>query len=86
MYEVKLKLLLPMEQKKFVVRTGIGQDSHRFLPADSSKPCILAGAIFDDVPGFNANSDGDVMYHAICNAISSSLMCSSWGPLLTTSV
>ncbi len=60
-----------MEQKKFVVRTGIGQDSHRFLPADSSKPCILAGAIFDEVPGFNANSDGDVIYHAICNAISS---------------
>lgn len=53
------------------VRTGIGQDSHRFLPADSSKPCILAGLIFDDVPGFNANSDGDVIFHAICNAISS---------------
>lgn len=53
------------------VRTGIGQDSHRFLPPDSSKPCILAGCIFDDVPGFNANSDGDVVFHAICNAITS---------------
>ena len=53
------------------VRTGIGQDSHRFLPADSSKPCIIAGIIFDHVPGFNANSDGDVVFHAICNAISS---------------
>ncbi len=52
-------------------RTGIGQDSHRFLPNDSSKLCIIAGAIFDDAPGFNANSDGDVAYHAICNAISS---------------
>jgi 2-C-methyl-D-erythritol 2,4-cyclodiphosphate synthase len=53
------------------VRTGIGQDSHRFLPIDSSKLCILAGLIFDDAPGFNANSDGDVVFHAICNAISS---------------
>lgn len=52
-------------------RTGIGQDSHRFLPPDSSKPCIVAGIIFDDTPGFNANSDGDVVFHAICNAITS---------------
>lgn len=52
-------------------RTGIGQDSHRFLPADSSKPCIIAGIIFEEMPGFNANSDGDVVFHAICNAISS---------------
>lgn len=53
------------------VRTGIGQDSHRFLPEDSSKQCIMGGLIFDDAPGFNANSDGDVVLHAICNAISS---------------
>lgn len=53
------------------VRTGIGQDSHRFLLTDSTKLCIIAGLIFDEVPGFNANSDGDVVYHAICNAISS---------------
>lgn len=53
------------------VKVGIGQDSHRFLPDDSSKPCIIAGLIFDDVPGFNANSDGDIIFHAICNAISS---------------
>lgn len=53
------------------VRTGIGQDSHRFLPPDSSKPCIIAGLIFDDVPGFMANSDGDVVFHSLCNAITS---------------
>lgn len=58
-------------KKQGLVRTGIGQDSHRFLPPDSSKPCIIAGIIFDDAPGFNANSDGDVVLHAICNAISS---------------
>ncbi len=54
-----------------MVRTGIGQDSHRFLPPDSTKPCVIGGLIFDDAPGFNANSDGDVVLHAICNAISS---------------
>lgn len=53
------------------VRTGIGQDSHRFLPADSAKPCVIAGIIFDDVPGFSANSDGDVIFHALCNALTS---------------
>lgn len=57
--------------KKIITRTGIGQDSHRFLSPDSTKPCILAGLIFDHVPGFMANSDGDVIFHAICNAISS---------------
>ena len=53
------------------VRTGIGQDSHRFMPPDSTKPCVIAGIIFEGVPGFHANSDGDVVFHAICNAISS---------------
>jgi len=52
-------------------RNGIGQDSHRFLPPDSSKPCIIGGLIFDEAPGFNANSDGDVVFHALCNAITS---------------
>ncbi|MBN9378699.1 MAG: 2-C-methyl-D-erythritol 2,4-cyclodiphosphate synthase [Chlamydiales bacterium 38-26] len=54
-----------------IIRTGIGQDSHRFLLPESTKPCIIAGIIFENVPGFNANSDGDVVFHAICNAISS---------------
>lgn len=51
-------------------RTGIGQDSHRFL-IEGRKPCVIAGLLFEDVPGFRANSDGDVVFHAICNAISS---------------
>ena len=54
-----------------LVRTGIGQDSHRFLAEDSTKPLIIAGIYFEEEPGFNANSDGDVVFHAICNAISS---------------
>lgn len=57
--------------KKLKTRTGIGQDSHRFLSQDSSKPMVMGGIIFEDTPGFHANSDGDVVLHAICNAISS---------------
>ncbi len=53
------------------IRTGLGQDSHRFLPEDTSEHCVIAGLIFDDVPGFRANSDGDIVIHAICNAITS---------------
>jgi 2-C-methyl-D-erythritol 2,4-cyclodiphosphate synthase len=52
-------------------RVGIGQDSHRFLPEDSAKPCIIGGIIFEEVPGLAADSDGDVVLHALCNAITS---------------
>ncbi|NGX35913.1 MAG: 2-C-methyl-D-erythritol 2,4-cyclodiphosphate synthase, partial [Candidatus Anoxychlamydiales bacterium] len=60
-----------MKNKHPIYRTGIGQDSHRFLSNDSTKSCILAGIIFDDMPGLAADSDGDVIFHAICNAITS---------------
>lgn len=60
-----------MQTHSPIFRTGIGQDSHRFLPADSSKPCLIGGVIFDGVPGLDAESDGDVVFHALCNAISS---------------
>jgi 2-C-methyl-D-erythritol 2,4-cyclodiphosphate synthase len=56
--------------KKPIIRTGIGQDSHRFM-SDHAKPCILGGLVFEGVPGFHANSDGDVIFHALTNAISS---------------
>lgn len=57
--------------EKTIIRTGIGQDSHRFLSSDSTKQCIIAGLVFENTPGFRANSDGDIVFHAICNAISS---------------
>ncbi len=31
-------------------RTGIGQDSHRFLSSDANKTCVIGGLIFDDTP------------------------------------
>ena len=48
----------------------IGQDSHRFLN-DVGKDCIVGGVVISGVPGMDANSDGDVVFHAICNALSS---------------
>ena len=60
-----------MKKEHSIIRTGLGQSSHRFLQPESSKPCIMAGIIFDDIPGFQANSDGDVIFTALCNAISS---------------
>lgn len=60
-----------MQQRYPIFRTGIGQSSHRFLSDDSTKPCVIGGVIFDDVPGLDADSDGDVVYHAMCNAMTS---------------
>ncbi|MFA5250052.1 MAG: 2-C-methyl-D-erythritol 2,4-cyclodiphosphate synthase [Parachlamydiales bacterium] len=52
-------------------RTGIGQDSHRFLTSKQAKPLILGGILFEGLPGLSADSDGDVILHSICNAITS---------------
>jgi 2-C-methyl-D-erythritol 2,4-cyclodiphosphate synthase len=52
-------------------RVGIGQDSHRFLAIGTQKKCIIGGVIFDEAPGLDADSDGDIVYHSICNAITS---------------
>jgi 2-C-methyl-D-erythritol 2,4-cyclodiphosphate synthase len=53
------------------VKTGIGQDSHRFENASSTKPLWLGAVLFTDCPGLNGNSDADVILHALTNAISS---------------
>lgn len=52
-------------------KVGIGQDSHRFLDKNENKKCIIGGICFEDAPGLDADSDGDVVFHAICNAITS---------------
>lgn len=49
--------------------SGIGQDSHRFIENGDEKPLILGGVLFEGT-GLIANSDGDVVLHAITNAIS----------------
>ena len=51
------------------MRAAIGQDSHRF-EKEYGKPLILGGVVFPEECGLSANSDGDVVLHAITNAIS----------------
>ncbi|MBQ4424625.1 MAG: 2-C-methyl-D-erythritol 2,4-cyclodiphosphate synthase [Lachnospiraceae bacterium] len=49
---------------------AIGQDSHRFEETPG-KPLILGGVLFPEEPcGLLANSDGDVILHAVTNALS----------------
>lgn len=54
-------------------RTGIGLDSHRFekpSPVSSQRSgLVLGGLHLRKYPKFRANSDGDVMLHALCNAL-----------------
>ncbi len=53
-------------------KVGIGQDSHRFSEADK-QPLILGGVEFSSEIGFKSNSDGDVIIHALCNALESAI-------------
>jgi 2-C-methyl-D-erythritol 2,4-cyclodiphosphate synthase len=51
-------------------KVGLGQDSHRFEPDETSKPLILGGVFISGCPGLEGNSDADVVLHALTNAIS----------------
>ncbi len=53
------------------MKVGFGQDSHRFLLEKGEKVCIIGGVSFPELPGLDADSDGDVVFHALCNAITS---------------
>jgi 2-C-methyl-D-erythritol 2,4-cyclodiphosphate synthase len=52
-----------------LVRVGFGTDSHRFDP-DETKPLVLGGVRLSATGGLLANSDGDVILHALSNALS----------------
>ena len=51
------------------MKAAIGQDSHRF-EENRGKPLVLGGVLFPGEPGLLANSDGDVVLHAVTNAVS----------------
>ena len=47
-------------------RIGHGFDVHKF---GGDKPLILAGVLIPNAPGVLAHSDGDVVLHAVCDAL-----------------
>ena len=55
------------------MRIGIGLDSHSFLKEKSSKQLIIGGVTVPGIPGMDADSDGDVVLHALVNALSSAI-------------
>ena len=51
-------------------RIGHGFDVHRFSERfDPNKPLMLGGLKIEELRSFLAHSDGDVVLHAICDAI-----------------
>lgn len=52
------------------LRIGHGYDVHKFADVyDPSKPLVLAGQLLPDELSLLAHSDGDVVLHAICDAL-----------------
>jgi 2-C-methyl-D-erythritol 2,4-cyclodiphosphate synthase len=47
-------------------RTGLGIDLHRF---DARRPLYLGGVLFEGEPGLAGHSDGDVVCHALADAL-----------------
>lgn len=60
-------------------KVGIGQDSHLFETPQINKPLILGGVKISGQGGLKANSDGDVIIHSLCNALSSAIGGNSLG-------
>lgn len=59
-------------------RVGLGQDSHRInlksqISNVKSKPLILGGVLVDEGINVEANSDGDMILHALFNACSTAI-------------
>ncbi|MCV6638874.1 2-C-methyl-D-erythritol 2,4-cyclodiphosphate synthase [Candidatus Albibeggiatoa sp. nov. NOAA] len=52
------------------VKTGLGQDSHRFEAQKTDKQLVLGGVVFENEIALLGNSDADVVLHAIANGIS----------------
>lgn len=48
------------------MRIGYGYDSHVF---DAARPLVLGGVLIPNAPGLKAHSDGDVLIHAIIDAL-----------------
>ena len=54
-------------------RIGIGHDSHHFNVNNTKKDLVLGGVIIDSNLSLKAESDGDLVIHALCNAIGTAI-------------
>lgn len=66
---LKLKTILGETPEDF--RVGIGQDSHMF--DKKKKGLMIGGILIKNLPKLQANSDGDVILHAVFNALSQAI-------------
>jgi len=70
------------DSEQFPVRIGIGWDLHRLIPptkltqnpveghgSPPARPLVIAGVTIEGAPGPISHSDGDVVYHAVTDAI-----------------
>lgn len=67
-YPQDLELMERLVRSEVLV--GIGEDSHFF---DTSGTAVLGGLKIEGLPKLHGNSDGDLILHALYNAISSAL-------------
>lgn len=58
------------KRRRIATCCAIGQDSHRMSASFNGRSMVLGGVEFPDYPALEANSDGDVVLHALTNAIS----------------
>ncbi len=57
-------------------RTGLGLDNHRLI---AGRPLYLGGLRVDSPVGADAHSDGDVLLHALCDALYGAIGCGDIG-------